>query len=535
MADTPDLSADVVIIGAGICGSLAALKMVRAGADVLMLDSGPELVRGEIVERFRNSPLKGDFMEPYPAKPWAPQPKFHPRDNGYLIQKGPDPYNAMYVRGVGGTTWHWAGQAFRLLPNDFRINSLYGVGRDWPIDYAALEPFYGEAEAEIGVSGDEDLGSPRSRPYPMPGIPLSSGIEHLRRVAGDGRYRVTIGPQARNSVAYDGRPACCGNNNCMPICPIDAQYNGGLSTRKARDAGARVVANAVVHRIEADARGRIVAVHYLDPDKRSHRVTGKTFVLAANGVESPKLLLISTSDRYPRGIANSSDMVGRNLMDHPGSSVEFFAADPVWFGRGPQRPASINGFRDGDYRRDYASYRIDIAATSPVRALTERLVAQGLYGKELNDAIAEQSAHYVLLKSLFEMLPSPDNRLVPSATAKDAWGIPQLEVHYRFPDYVNTAYEHCRRDFEEIVKLYGGTRAAYSPRGAYDNNQHITGTLLMGDDPKDSVVDAHCRSHDHENLFMAGTGVMPSSSTVNSTLTGAALSLRMTEQALKTL
>lgn len=532
---TSTQSADVVVIGAGIAGSLAALKMRKAGADVLILESGPPLFRDTIVENFRNSPFKGDFMDPYPPKPWAPQPKFTPADNGYLIQKGPDPYRAMYLRGTGGTTWHWAGQAFRLLPNDFKINSLYNVGRDWPISYNDIEPYYAEAERYIGVSGEYDEDSPRSGPYPMPPVAFPYGMERMRQRLSNTKYEVTNGPQARNSIPYDGRPACCGNNNCMPICPINAQYSGGVGARQAEAAGVKIVANAVVYRIEADDRGRIVAVHYLDPEKQSHRVTAKTFVLTANGVESPKLLLISKSDRYPNGIANSSDMVGRNLMDHPGSSVQFLADEPVWFGRGPQRPAAINSFRDGDYRKQFASTRIDIAATSPVRAVTESLVKQGYHGDELNRQIADQSARYVLLKSLFEMLPDPENRLVPSTTVKDAWGIPQLEVHYRFPEYVHTAYENVKTDFQKIVALMGGTNAIYSARGVYDNNQHITGTMMMGSDPKTSVVDATCRSHDHENLFIGGTGIMPTSACVNSTLTGTALSLMLAEHALKSI
>lgn len=130
------------------------------------------------------------------------------------------------------------------------------------------------------------------------------------------------------------------------------------------------------------------------------------------------------------------------------------------------------------------------------------------------------------------MLPDPDNRVVLSKTARDAWGLPRLEVHYRFPDYVHRGYDQSLRDFQNIVGQLGGTEAEYSERGVYDNNQHITGTMIMGRDPADSVVDGDCRAHDHPNLFIAGTGIMPSAVTVNSTLTGTALALRMADEVL---
>ncbi|HEU4698416.1 MAG TPA: FAD-dependent oxidoreductase, partial [Gemmatimonadales bacterium] len=161
-------SADVVIVGAGIVGALMAQRLARAGASVLVLEAGPRLALQDVVERYRGSPFKDDNMAPYPPSAHAPHPMRSP-PNDYIQQKGADPYPVEYIRAVGGTTWHWTGQAWRFMPNDFRIRSLYGVGVDWPIGYDTLEPWYYEAEVEIGVAGpdDEDLGSPRTKPYPM--------------------------------------------------------------------------------------------------------------------------------------------------------------------------------------------------------------------------------------------------------------------------------------------------------------------------------------------------------------------------------
>lgn len=528
------LSADIVIIGSGICGAMAATHLLKQGASVLILEAGGPIDRGRVVAAFRNSTRKSDWMSPYTCSDIAPHPIYKPTDNGYLVQGGPYPYPAEYIRGVGGTTWHWAAQAWRLVPGDMRIKTLYNLGVDWPMSYEELDPFYQQAEEIWGVSGAENTGSPRSQPFPMEPVTEPYAMRRIRERLAPA-FPVVGNTTARNSRAYDGRPACCGNNSCQPICPIDAQYHGGIAIQTAVDAGAQLQVNAVVYRIEHDDKGHIVAVHYFDADKQSHRVTGKTFILAANGIESPKLLLMSTSEKYPNGIANSSGMVGRNLMDHPGTSVEFYADEPVYFGRGPMRPGSINNLRDGEFRGERSALRIDVANTSPVRYLTERLVRQGYYGKALNDKLTFQSERFIQLKCLLEMLPEPENRVVLSKTEKDEWGIPRLEVYYKFPEYVHRGYDQSMLDFQKIVKEMGGTDVVYSKRGVYDNNQHITGTMIMGSDPKDSVVDGDCRTHDHPNLFIAGTGIMPSASTVNSTLSGTALALRMADTVLKSL
>lgn len=522
------LSADIVVIGSGIVGALAAHRLAVQGASVLMLEAGSRNDRGRIVANFRNSPRKNDFMSPYPPSAWAPHPVYQPADNNYLVQAGPYPYKAEYIRTVGGTTWHWAAQAWRVLPNDLRIQSLYGVGRDWPISYTDLEPFYYEAEVKMGVSGAPNTGSPRDKPFPMQPVAQSFLEQRFQERLAPGGYPVVTNTTARNSRTYDGRPACCGNNNCMPICPIDAQYHGGLAADAAEKAGVKLIANAVVYRIEHDANGRIAAVHYYDPDKTSHRVTGKTFILAANGIESPKLLLLSASDKFKNGLANSSDTVGRNLMDHPSNGLVFDADEELWPGRGPMSPSSINTLRDGAFRSDRAAYRIDIANSSQVLSVTQALIAKGVYGAELDKQIRIHAARQCSLKNVLEILPDANNRVVLS-DQKDAMGIPKPQVHYAMSDYVHRGMAAAREDYTRIAALMGGTNLRYTPDGVYGNNQHITGTMSMGADAATSVVDGYGRTHDHENLYVASTGIMPTAATVNSTLTAVALALRSAE------
>lgn len=524
---TSSRTTDVVVVGSGVVGALVARKLALAGRKVLMLEAGPRIERDQIVENFRRSPRKGDFMAPYPHSELAPFPIYQPEDNGYLEQLGPYPYKPEYIRVVGGTSWHWAAQAWRNLPNDFRIQSLYGIGRDWPISYEDLEPYYHEAEVLWGVSGPEAMAkySPRSKPFPMPGVTPSYLEKRItERLAP--HYEVLTNTTGRNSLPYDGRPQCCGNNNCMPICPIDAQYHGGLSADSAEKAGVELITHAVVYKLEHDSRGRITALHYYDWNKVSHRVDAAVFILAANAIEIPKILFMSADSQFPNGLCNNQDQLGRNLMDHPSNSATFYVDEPLWPGRGPMSPSSIQTLRDGDWRGQHAAFRIDFSNSSRVRGVTEGAIAEGLTGQALDDAIRYRASHEISIKNVLEQLPDPNNRVMISSSRKDALGLPIPAFHYSFDDYVHRGMAASLKEYERIASLLGASNIRYSKPGVYGNNQHITGTLAMGTDPGNSVTDHAGRAWDFENLYMASTGIMPTVATANSTLTAGALGLR---------
>lgn len=526
-----NLSADVVVIGAGVCGSLLATRLANSGKRVLMLESGPRVGRAELVERFRASAFKSDFMSPYPFSPQAPHPRYTPEPNGYLHQAGPHPFNAQYIRMLGGTSWHWAAQLWRFVPNDFRQQTQYGVGKDWPIGYDELEPYYYQAEVLAGVGGSPENGSPRAKPFPMERVPASWLQQRVtERLAPD--FQVLDDSTGRNSRSYDGRPACCGNNNCMPVCPIDAQYHGGIAAAHAEQAGVEVVTQAVVYKLEHDSQGRITAAHYYDWEKVSHRVTGQTFVLAANAIETPKLLLMSTSDRFPQGIANARDNVGRNLTDHPAIGITFDVDEPIWPGRGPVSPCSIGQFRDGAFRAEHAPFRIDISNASQVASVTKELLQEGYYGKKLEEEIQFRAARRLSIKNALEQLPDPNNRVTLS-DQRDALGLPTPSLHWDVDDYVKKGTEVVHQCYDQIAAKLGGSHIKHSKAGAFSNRQHITGTLSMGHDPATSVTDSWGRAHDHENLYMAGTGVMPTVGTCNVTLTAMALALRTADHILE--
>lgn len=523
-------SADICVIGGGICGALLARKLALAGSSVLMLESGPRVGRGELVERYRHSAFKSDFMAPYPFSEMSPHPVFTPEANKYIEQVGPHAFQAQYIRMLGGTSWHWAAQMWRYLPSDFKTQSLYGVGKDWPISYEELEPYYYEAEVISGVGGSLDTGSPRSQPFPMEPVPASYFQQRVtERLAPD--FKVLDDCTARNSRSFDGRPACCGNNNCMPVCPIDAQYHGGIAATSAEKAGVHTITEAVVYKLEHDDQGAITAVNYYDWNKTSHRVTAKTFVIAANAIESVKLLLMSASPKFPNGLANRSDQMGRNLCDHPAIGVTFDVDEPIWPGRGPVSPCSIGQFRDGDFRREHAPFRIDISNSSQVASVTKELIGAGYYGVKLEGAIRDRASRRMSIKNALEQLPDPDNRVTLS-DKKDALGLPTPRIYWDIDDYVKKGTVETRKRYDEIAKQLGATNIKHSKEGAFSNRQHITGTLSMGKDEKNSVTDPFGRAHDHPNLYMVGTGVMPTVGTCNVTLTAVALALRTADKIL---
>ena len=528
--------ADYVVIGSGVAGALVANELAKAGKSVAILEAGPRVPRWQTVERFRNQPDKMDWMAPYQSSPWAPHPQYGEFANDYLIFKGTHKFNSQYIRAVGGTTWHWAACCWRYLPNDFKIKSLYGVGRDWPIGYDDLEPWYYRAEQELGVWGpnDQDLGSPRSAPYPMQPLPLSYNEQQVasRMNRHNPGWKVVTEPAARNSHPYDGRPTCCGNNNCMPICPIGAMYNGIVHVDKAEANGAELIHSAVVNRLVSEGE-RIVAAEYKDPAGVDHRVSGRNFILAANGIETPKLMLMSLGRKHPTGVGNSSDMVGRNLMDHPGTGVRFFADEPLWAGRGPQEMTSVVGFRDGDFRADYAGKKLNLSNISPVEKVTREILREdtALNVPDLTARLRDRAARHVEFASFHEILPQPENRIRPSTSEKDASGIPKPEITYSIDDYVKKSAGKTREIYAEIARVMGGSEVQFSDEFAPNN--HITGSTIMGEKAEDSVVDKDCRTFDHPNLFIAGSSVMPTVGTVNVTLTIAALALRLADTLIR--
>jgi len=556
---------DVIIVGSGVAGALCARSLSQSGRHrILILEAGDNGIteaqhvlfhhvmdsqgnRGDMYAPYKN--LRSRFFAPAPE---SAQLELEEQRSGGEKYYDYSPaskhaFKAGYNRMVGGSTWSWRGNCPRFIPSDFKLKTLFGVGRDWPLDYDELEPWYCEAERELGVSGNHDelnglFGSQRSKEFPMPGIPLSYSDERIKpRIDGETvlgtKVRVVTTPQARNSRFYDGRPACEGESSCIPLCPIQAKYNATTHLRRVlAQPGVELRPAAVVTRLERGRDGSVRDVVYRDwrsdDPMEERRVRGDVVVLAAHAIETPKILLMSD------GLANGSGQVGRNLMDHVQFELIATFPESVYPFRGPQSITSIEDFRDGDFRRERSAFRMTIGndgwgRTGSPAAVIGRLLDDGTYGSTLPGAIADQITRMVRLSFSTEMLADPNNRVELSPN-KDRLGIPRPLFTFDIGAYAEGGLRHgfkvATALFELMdAKVFPGAKQLdndQTKRVNWNTAAHIMGTCLMGDDPSDSVVDRWGRAHEVPNLWIVGSSVFPTSATANPTLTLAALTLR---------
>ena len=585
---------DAVIVGAGIAGSLIAHQLSRSGQRVLILEAGPAedlTIAGyeNYVTRFYQAASK-DNQAPYRHNPNAPMPRSTDANritpgetdaSTYLVQAGPYATDTVYTRVLGGTTMHWEAKTPRMLPEDFEMASRFGHGLDWPIGYRDLEPFYRQAEREIGVSADvEDqaylgITFPQGYEYPMRGLPLSyldqmvaGGVDGMP-VDLDGEHlslKVRPFPQGRNGIPnpdYDGKKGyvpvgavstsqvdqggrCQGNNNCVPICPVQAKYHAGKTLAQALSSGkVDLLAQSVACKVHTDPEtGRVTHLEYRayrDPHSAEYTTgtaRGRIFVLCANAIETPRLMLAS-------GLKSTSGLMGRNLMDH--AYLLNWALLPQVAGtmRGTNCTGGIVDLRGGSFRRQQASFSIDIhndgwgwATGAPFTDLQAIVDNQNKFGPALRQALVSQVSRQLLMAFMTEVPPSPSNRVTVDPAYKDQLGNMRPVITFRIPDYTMRGVAYGRRLARRIFQRLGAEDCTvydpsdygyvtyegqgYSIRGG----NHLAGTHVMGTTKANSVVDATLRCWDHENLYLAGGGSMPSIGTANVTLTLAALCLK---------
>jgi len=555
---------DVIVIGSGVSGALLANVLANKGARVLILEAG-EIGRDrqEMVHSWAGATVKRlgtPYIPSQPAKIPGPEQPANPRDikiaRDLYFDQIPDPvtperYGSTYERRVGGSTWHWLGHTPRLLPNDFRMNTMYGVGVDWPISYADLETWYCQAEKELGVAGDDAEwanihGAFRSQPFPMSKIwPSWSDLQvakALKKVQIEGHTLDVLSmPSARNSQEYDGRPACAGNASCVPICPIGAKYDASVHVKKALRAKAQLREKSVVTQLDVDADGSVHLVHYKQWDGSKGEAWGRIVIVAANAIESAKLLLMSKGPGADSGVANSKGLVGQNLMDHLQKVVLGTSREPLFPYRGPPSTSGIEVFRDGPFRDHRGAFRVSLGNDGWARLGSpqndvERLVnTNGLFGKDLRGQLFDQISRQLRLSCSVEVLPNPANRVTLS-NLNDTFGIPRPQIHFETKEYTRSALGLAVDVMCAILRAADATPLPVDRNPLnYTGAGHVVGTCRMGFDKTHAVVDADCRSFDHRNLYIVGGSTFPTCGTANPTITIAALALRAAHHVLATL
>jgi choline dehydrogenase-like flavoprotein len=612
---------DVVIVGAGIAGAQMAYQFATKGKKVLLLEAGEFIpnvgqefpVKQNNLDRFYGLAIK-DPSVPWPGTkdpslPWetsdikAPRPTspgvnsdnsgneawslqdLNGKPGNYMQQTGAYAFGSTYERVAGGTTKHWLGTCLRFSPDDFIVVSKYkppiAGAQEWPITYNDLEKYYGMAENEIGVAGDASVdkkyGVPRSSDYPMLPVPQSFLDQVLQqRLAGKSiegnALDVVSTPQGRNTIVYDNRPACMGNSSCVPICPINAKYDAGVHISKILNDATlsqqvTFITHAVAYQVTVNADDTISGIKYKIWSKGSTQVTegiavGKKYVIASHAIETAKLLLNSPW-KNGKTVANSSTMVGKNLMDHICLVMwgNLNADDgtgymPVYPYRGPMSTSGIETFRNTAQRSKTAAFRIEIGNDGwqwpyggPQFNVGE-LVKAGKVGTELVSAVQNVVQSQVRFAFELETI-SCDETLESRVTLSDdtdALGIPRPSVNYKLPQYTLDGYNFAMGVANEFfspqvanidnktkVPAFPGSPGllTFTPTGSttpvtieFRGAGHLIGTHRMGKDSAVSVTDGNLKCWDHSNLYLVGSGAFPTTATSNPTLTIAALALR---------
>lgn len=509
------------MIGAGLAGGLVAYELARRGISVVVLEAGPRYDP-------RDRPAALARLMEAGERPWKLE-----ADRDGFTNAGPVAYplNDFRVKGVGGTTLHWTAYAVRLHETDFRMRELYGIGDDWPIRYADLEPWYGLAEESLGVAGvgDNPFASARSKPYPLPPFPPSYADRVLTRGCTALDIRVHGAPFARNSVAYQGRPICeaygvCASHN---ICPIHAQYTAEVHLDLAVQSGRVTVRpDAPVLRINTDAGGRVRSVLYAGSGGAIVEQRARHFVLAAHAVESARLLLLSETTRFPHGLANGSGMVGRNFMEHP----FWYATGRIRENVAPYRigfhTTETHQFCSPEGRADEGAHRIAFLNQVGPKPATLALES-GLWGDALAKEVRENFGHQVGMHAFVEQLPDARNTVTLDPRMRDRFGNAVPRLTYDIRNYERDAGRRARQTMRRILEASGAHEIDLHEGEPQRFCGHQIGTCRMGRDPARSVVNADLRAHDVDNLSIVGSGAFVTAGPLNPSLTIAALAIRL--------
>jgi choline dehydrogenase-like flavoprotein len=501
---------DFVIVGTGAGGGTLACKLAEYGFSVVALDAGPY---------FR--PLE-DF-----ASDESEQTKLYWTDDRIVDGDNPLQLGSNNSgKAVGGSTVHFAMVSLRFRPEWFKARTKLGYGADWPIDWREMWAYYTEVEQALKISGPINYpwGPPRPR-YPYRAHPLNAAARALARGCEAMGIAWTETPLATLSAPRGLAHPCVYRGFCVAGCSTNAKQSALVTwIPRALSAGAEIRDLAMVSRIDTDQNGLAVGVHYHRQDKW-HFQKARNVVVAGYAIETPRLLLNSATDKFPEGLANSSGLLGKNLMAQANQAVWGVMDEEVRSYKGPPSLAITEHWNYTDEGKDFfGGYSYMSQGPLPQLWANTQASAHGLWGARLVEEMKRYN-HVVGLKIVGEMLPQEKNR-VTLADEVDQYGIRIPRVTYSWGDNDKRLIDHSIGFMSRALTAAGAKDIWVQ----HDDTCHLNGTARMGSRPENSVVNADCRSWDIPNLWICDGSVFPTVGGANPSLTIQAIACRTADR-----
>src|SRR5579863_8826374 len=536
---------DFVVIGAGAAGGIMAKQLSVAGFSVVVLEQGGWGKYGREHEYNKDEWLQRNLSDEdrLMSDPVRQRNTFRPNDKVKAVA-GTHSYGCV----VGGGTVTYGGSSWRHLPYEFREASYdhtipSGTGMaDWPVSYEELEPYYTQAEWEMGISGlrvNSPFVAPMTKDYPVPPMPLKSSGALMKTAASKLGLTVVPGPLAIISQPYMGRQACVNCGICSGYgCQVKARSSSAVTVLPIaiKTGRCELRVKSYVREISVDNSGRVTGVIYFDAQKREVRQKAKAVILSANAGESARLLLMSKSARFPDGLANSSGVVGKNVMYGNGVSVSGLFEHPLNEYKGVISGAGILDFVPSDEKRGFygggrmtargyqTPYDLGLNGLSPDAPS---------WGAGYKKALREEANHRMTITSFVTQLPVETNRVDLDPDVKDAWGLPAMRITLSPHADDKKNMEFFRQKSIEVLEAAGAKKVWAPPVGESRGGAHNRGTCRMGNDPKTSVVDKYHKAHDVPNLFIVDGSSFVTGGRNHPTMTIEALAFRASEHIIK--
>jgi choline dehydrogenase-like flavoprotein len=521
--------ADILIIGAGTSAGVAAKHLAEAGLKVVCLEQGDWISQSDI---------PGDKIEfeLLNSKQWSADPNTRGRRQDYPTDLSESDVATFMFNGVGGTSILWGAIWPRPMPSDFRVRTLDGVADDWPISYEELQPFYEAMDLEMGVSG---LGGNPAYPPgiapPLPPLPIHKTGRRMAEGMNSLGWHWWPGTNAIPSKDYGNQKQCVRYGLCRFGCPHGSKASTDITHFPiAQRHGAQIITGARVAQVTINEKGLANGAIYIK-DGKEHFQAASTVILAASGIGTPRILLMSTSNQFPDGLANSSGLVGKNLMLHPPATVVGLYEEDLedWIGPAGEFIGSMQ-FYESDPSRGFvrgAKWML-MPTNSPLTTVDRWTKGPGVshepfWGKDFAPKMKSSVGHMLQWAIVPEDLPEESNRVTLSPDLKDSDGLPAPKIHYRVSENTRKMLDfHIERAFDSHQAAGAYKWWVGGAKGTQSGSGHNTGTARMGNDPASSVVDRWGRAHDVPNLYIIDGSVFVTSTGVNVTPTICALAKR---------